>query len=680
VSGRLPPLLLAVPLLGVARLLPEYGVGLWLRLLAATIVLLLPGRVVARALGLAAGASGTLVWSCAIVAAALAVTFAVHASLDLALVLVLAAGAAALPFAQRAASRADGAGGLRRSPLALVGLGAGLLLGIALWSVEGVVHGDAIFHLGRVRKLDELGALSLRALDEFKDGGLHPGYAFPLWHGWLALVAKLGGVDPTSVVLHEASILAPLAVVLAFEAGRAVFRSAWLAAASVLVQVSLFALAPGGGGFYVTLEIPGTVARQLLVPAVIALFFHFVREPSWRVGATLAAAGLDLAFVHPTYALFVAIPLAGFALARALVAGVDARSSMRGLLAFGAPVVLVFAWLLPIVRETRSHDPSAAERARGLLQYATDLVVQSPSSYHLAPGVVARTGAIAVAALLLVPLAALAGRRRWSAFVLGGTVLVLLLELLPFVFPYFSDIVSLSQSRRAAGFVPFAFALVGGAAVLARVVGPVLPAAALAAGIVLQVEFPGDFGVKLDRGGPSVVAWIALWGGLAALVAATVVVRSATARIGAGRLERPGELAALSVLLFVLPVAVHGFAHWDASFPSDSNALTPGLVRFLRADVPKRAVVYADLETSYRISAYAPVYVANGPPAHVANTKANRPYVRRADLKAFLRAGTLAIPRSYHAGWLVLRRGERLQGGSGAALVYRDSRFRVYRL
>jgi hypothetical protein len=94
--------------------------------------------------------------------------------------------------------------------------------------------------------------------------------------------------------------------------------------------------------------------------------------------------------------------------------------------------------------------------------------------------------------------------------------------------------------------------------------------------------------------------------------------------------------------------------------------------------VPERAVVYADLETSYRISAYAPVYVANGPPAHVANTKANRPYARKADWSRFLLTGALAIPRSYHAGWLVLRRGEGVH--PHATLVYRDTRFRVYRL
>ena len=696
---KVPPLLLAVPLLGIARLLPESGAGLWLRLVAATLVLLLPGRLVARALGrpgaggassrntggqirdhdvppgLSLGAAGALAWSCALVAGALAFTFAVHGSLDLTLALVLAAGAVALPFAWRSRSRGFDKRELRgRGAIALAGIG----LGIALWSIEGVVRGDALFHLGRVRKLDDLGGLSLRAVDEFKDGGLHPGYAFPLWHGWLALVAKLGGVDPTSVVLHESSVLAPLALVLAFEMGRAVFRSAWLAAGTVLVQVSLIALAPGGGGSYTTLELPGTVARQLLVPAVIALFFRFVRAPSWQVGATLAAAGLDLAFVHPTYALFVGIPLTGFALVRALVAGVDARRSAGGLVAFGAPVLLVFVWLLPIVRETQSHTPAAKVLARGLKHYATDLVVHSTSSYSLAPEVVARTGAIAAAGLVLVPLAALAARRRWSAFVLGGAAFVLALDLLPFVFPRFSDLVSLSQSRRAAGFVPFAFALVGGTAVLARVAGPLLLPVALAAGVVLQLEFPGDFGPKLAHGGPAVTTWIAFFGALAGLLAAAALVRSRTARFGGGRFERPGVVAGLSVLLFVLPVGVHGFANWDTQFTSDPSALTPGLVQFLRSDVPKRAIVFADLETSYRISAYAPVYVANGPPTHVANTTANRPDARRADLNRFLRSGSLAIPRSYHAGWLVLVPGERFRGA--ATLVYRDNRFRVYRL
>jgi hypothetical protein len=123
---------------------------------------------------------------------------------------------------------------------------------------------------------------------------------------------------------------------------------------------------------------------------------------------------------------------------------------------------------------------------------------------------------------------------------------------------------------------------------------------------------------------------------------------------------------------------VHGFAHWSNDGKADGAALTPGLVGFLRRDVPKGAVVYADLQTSYRISAYAPVYVANGPPSHVADTRANDPYGRVAALHRFLRDGDTAVLRRYHAQWLVLRRGEWRHGVG--TLVYHDARFRVYRL
>jgi hypothetical protein len=636
---------------------------LWLQLAFGTAVLLLPGALVARALG-QRGAAAALAWSVGVVAVALALTFAVHASLTLTLVLVLVAGAAALPFQRR--PRAPDV----RVPASIVG--AGLAFGIALWSLEGIVRGDGLFHLARMRKLLDLGGLALRSVDEFKDGGLHPGYAFPLWHAWLALVAKVGGADPTSVVLHESSLLAPLALVLAYEMGRAVFRSVPLALATMLAQVGLIALAPGSGGAYTSLELPGTAARQLLVPAVIALFFRFVREPSRGLALTLAVAGMGLAFVHPTYALFLAIPLVGFALVRALAVD-DVRESLGALVSFGVPVLAVFGWLEPIVAETNSVNPGRKGTLQGLHQYASDLVVHSPTSYHLAPGLVSRTGAIAVASLVVVPLAALASRRRWSAFVLGGMVLLLALELAPFLFPRFSDLVSLSQSRRAAGFVPFAFAFAGGAAVAARALRVVVLPVALAAGIALQLAYPGDFELHIRELGPAYAAWIALLGGLAGIAAAVVL-----ARRRLGRYERPGLLAGLAAALFVLPVAVHGFAHWDAPSTDDRYALTPGLVAFLRHDVPARSVVYADLETSYRIGAYAPVYIANAPPTHVADTKANRPGVRRADLIRFLRTHDLAIPRRYGAGWLVLRGRERV--GAGAHLVYRDARFRVYRL
>jgi hypothetical protein len=653
--------LAAVALLGVSRLLPEHGFGLWLRLGAATLILLLPGRFVARAFGQRSAATA-LTCSCALTAGALAFTFAVHGSLDLTLALVLAAGAIALPFQKQSDALAWPRG---RWIAAL----SGLVLGIAVWPIAGTVQGDALFHLGRVRKLVDFDSLSLRAVDEFADGGLHPGYAFPLWHAWLGLVAKVAGVDPTAVMVHESSLLAPLALVLALEMGRSVFRSFWLALATMLAQVAMIAFAPGGGGAYTSLDLPGTASRQLLVPATIALFFRYVREPRWALGLTLAFSGMNLAFVHPTYAMFVAIPFGGYALVRVAR---DPRVNALALAWLCAPILLVFAWLSPIVSDTRSHNPDAAERLRAVRQYAGDLVVHSTTDYHLGPWVVSRAGAVAVAALLLAPLAAFAFQRRWAAYVLGGTALILAIELWPLAFTHFSDLVSMSQSRRAAGFVPFAFAFTGGLAVLARATRWFVLPIALAGGIVLQLAYPGDFGTKMAHGGPAWVTWFSLWGCLAGIVVGAVLLRR-----GKGRYDSRGPLVTAAASLFLLPVAVHGLIHWVPKKTIDRSALTPGLVRFLSDHVPERSVVYADLETSYRISAYLPVYVANGPPAHVANTKQNLPYARRDALIQFLRTRNPAIPRRYGAQWLVLRDGERVRG---ARLVYRDGRFRVYRL
>ena len=134
----------------------------------------------------------------------------------------------------------------------------------------------------------------------------------------------------------------------------------------------------------------------------------------------------------------------------------------------------------------------------------------------------------------------------------------------------------------------------------------------------------------------------------------------------------------LAAALFVVPVAVHGLRDWRA--PEGRRVpLTPGLVQAVRKDLPERGIVFSDLETSYRIAALAPVYVAAGPPAHVADTEENRPYARREDVLRFLRTGDLSIPRSYGAGWLVIDR-ERSLLRPALPVLYADDRYLLYRL
>jgi hypothetical protein len=653
----------AVAGLAMARLLPAYGLGLGLRLAAATVVLLVPGALVARALR-CPGAAGALVWTLTALAGGLMVVFTTRSSLWLALVLLAVAGAVALPFAR---SRGDDS---------MLVLAAGVVFGILLWKVApSIIAGDAPFHLARIRKLEAFGSLSLRSVDEFRDGGLHPGYAFPLWHGFLALVARLAGVDPTQVVRHEPSVLAPVAFLVAFEAGTALFRSRALGVAVAAAQITLLALAPGHGGIFRTLALPASAALVLLVPAALALAFRAAVEPSRFAYVSVAAASLVLALVHPTYAFFLLLPATGWFVARALLARKDLLPVGRAVAALALPAGAVALWLLPLARETASRDPSrrALTASRhGFQQYPHQIDVFSAHRYRLAPEVIDRRGAVAIAALALVPLAAFAPRRRWAAFVLGGTLAVLAALLIPELFVRLSDQVSLSQARRAAAFVPLPFALAGAAAVLARPLGLFLPAVGLATGIWLQLAYPGDFGYAFGSGGPALVTWVAALGGLAALIAAAATPKR-------WRFERPGLVAAVAVLCFCLPVAVSGFRHWSTAPVPSSQALPKNLVTVLRAKVPARSVVFSDPETSYLVAAAAPVYIASAPPAHVADTKANRPDARVRDAMSFQRTGLLSIPRLYGAGYILVDH-RRTRLTLPLPRLYSDARYSLYRL
>ena len=660
---RIPLVLAAIPLLAVARLLPAEGLGLAARLTAASLCLLIPGALIARALRLPAVAEAVAL-SLGVLFLGMLVTFALGTSILMTLIVLGAAASIALPFA------------LRREPTHLhwaawAVAGVGAVFAVFIWRFGPALGGDALFHLARVRKLEAFDELSIDAVGEFADGGPHPGYAFPLWHGFLALVSKLAGVDPTDVVLNEAAILVPITFVVVFEAGRALFNSLWGGVAVLAGQVAITGLAPGDGGAYNALELPATTARQLLVPLVLASLFLLIRERRWLFAIPVAAASLAIALAHPTYALFLLVPLTGFAVVRVIWTRRDVVALASGLAAVAVPTALVLLWLRPIVEDTAGHTPREEEVRRALERYARELDVGSLDRYSLAPEVFGRSGAVAVAALVAIPLAAFAARSRWAAFVVGGSLPILALTLAGFWFPAFADLVSLSQARRIAGFLPFAFAFAGGCAVLAGFLrGAALPAG-LAAGLWLHLTWPGDFGPRLDHGGPAFATWVALVGGALAIPAGFLIQRRW------GSIERRGLYAGLTALLFVLPVAVHGMREWEQP-PGPRVPLTPGLREALQ-DVPEGTIVFSDLETSYRIAALAPVYVAAAPPAHVADTEDNRPYARRRDVMRFLRTGDLDIPRSYGANWLVVDR-RRSFLRPALPLVYADERYLLYRL
>ena len=112
------------------------------------------------------------------------------------------------------------------------------------------------------------------------------------------------------------------------------------------------------------------------MPTVLALTL-LARAPRTELVA-VASASLALALVHPTYALFLLIPIGGFAIARFILGAegltqagrsTGSRSGCRPQpSSSGSPL---------IVEDTAGHTPSPEEVARALARYSRELDVQS---------------------------------------------------------------------------------------------------------------------------------------------------------------------------------------------------------------------------------------------------------------------------------------------------------------
>ena len=598
----------------------------YLRLAFGTTIVLLPGFALARALG-QRSVSAVFAWSLGAAFVAWAVVFTVHSNIKLAVLVLAVITVGALALGRRTREPCSKSEPGSASPRWVIGFG--IVLGWCIWRVADVIVGDGLFHEARVRKLLDFGDLHLRTVDEFKDGGLHPGYAFPLWHGFLALIAWFSGLDPEVVVRYAPAVLTPIACAVTWEAGVAVFGKRLAGVSFLVATLALFVFGPAHGGSFAVLTLPATSTRQILVPAAIAIFFTARTRAGW---ATLVAIFVAISLSHPTYSIFLLIPLLAVF-----------RWEWRNWLLAAVPTGLVLLWLKPIVDQTISHNPKPGELMRGIVQYQEQLVIHGPRDFRVAPEVFGRSGAVSVAALILLPVIALAIPRRWAFFALGGTLIVLVLGSVPWLFVHFSDVVGLSQSRRAMGFAPVPFVFTGAAALIARRIW-VLPLA-FVAGVVLQRLWPGDFLYGLKHGGPALATWWALFGGLAALLLALVLRRRPLP-------ERWG-LGTLAVVLFSVPVVVHGIWNWSEQQTSDPSDLSPRLVHNLRTKVPKGAIVIAPLKTSYRVAALAPVYIVGAPVTHVAATTANKPYERARDIRHWVLTNDPAIARKYGATWAI---------------------------
>ena len=381
--------------------------------------------------------------------------------------------------------------------------------------------------------------------------------------------------------------------------------------------------------------------------------------------------------VHPTYAPYVLLVLAGFLVARAcLIRGWEpllTRTTLA-MAAIVAPFGLFLALSAGTVSETRGHTPSAVERASELAHYGGGFTTLR-GWFGVSPEAITASGSVAVAGLLAIPLAGFAARRLWAALVLGGSLAVLIVLLAPPLFTTLADAFSLAQARRLVLFLPIAFAVAGGCIVLSRLraVGVGL---AGGASLALVLLYPGEFTLPFEGGGPSWPVWIAVAGGLAAIVAGACLRPWGPS---------PSLWAAAAAVAFVFPVAVAGLSGLTQDDPG--TKLTPRIVEAVQTHTASGDVVFADLNSAYQIAAFAPVYVNAAPPGHVADIPVNQEEARIVAARRFFAQASItelerrAILDRYEADWVLVDRELRHPEEflEQLDLVYRDERFALYR-
>ena len=692
----------------VARYLPSTGIGLLLKLaLIGHAVLLLPGALALWAFRWKADAplfvAASLGWSLIAVFIALALTFVVNGSIwfTAALLGIFSIGAFLIGWVRQrravpreaadSAKPVDGSWNRTQVLIALGVGGAAVLFGVSLWVAPPLDAGDTLEHLARARKLAEFDSLqSLASVDQYRGVGLDPGYAFPLWHAVLAVIARVSRADVADVVQYLPSVLSAMSFLLLYGAGSLLFRSWVGGAVMVIAEVGRLGFAFAAGdkmtltGWFAYLSRPGQAAILLLAPALLALVFAFTRSASRALLLSIATVAFAIAVIHPSYAIFIAIPLVGFLAARFWLSPGEKDVRKRLALALAAilvPSALFFVWLLPVLRTATFFQPGVSDWDRVVGVYRNQLSLYGESWVSIAPSFLASGGggAVTAAALLAIPAAVLSAKRRWGAYVLGGSLIILAIVLIPPVFTTFSQFAGLSQARRlAAFFLPWAAALTGAVLLVSRFKWVAVGLSLIAGAVFLRL-FPAHWVTAAPQTAPTFPVWLAVAGGIAALVAGRFLPRGD---------ERVHPVWAIAIAIaFVAPLAVWSLSHLERDSRPDleDRELTPGIIAAVRQHVGQREVVLSTLQASYRIQAYSPVYVAAVTEGHARTTTLNRHFERVNDVRFFFRRQANNLQREqtlsqYGVRWIIVDKTRPYPRDFFGRLrrVYEDHRYALY--
>ena len=418
--------------LPVARGLGLDALAVWL---AAGLVLLLPGWLALRALELEGdlGRAGAAPVAAALGLVAWGPPLAVAFLFDLPLGFVLAGVAAEIVVLAVCVRRgcALPSAGAREIGAGAAGIAAFAYLA---WRLSLPVVGDGLFHVGLIRKLEDVPGISFASLSPFLHGPANAGYAFPVMHAAIAGIARLSGTDPVTAFRYVQPLCAALAITSAYALGKALTgRRGVGVLAAIFVAWDMCSLL---NGLVIQINQPAPFSVWVLTPAVLILFLLEIGRVRRAAPATLAAM-VAIALVHPTYAIPALVLAAGLLAGAWLAGGRAIRTPALTLAGSTALIGAVSVWIWAVAIRGGHRHPVLSHADEFLIHGRRALVM-----YPWAP--VFDRGYVLLAVVLLVVVA----RYRTLLPLAASSVALLLMLLVPGVNTALIAAVGMGQFHR----------------------------------------------------------------------------------------------------------------------------------------------------------------------------------------------------------------------------------------
>lgn len=217
--------------------------------------------------------------------------------------------------------------------------------------------GDGFFHLAILRKAIDNLPLTVTNLSFTGPAQIHPAYAFPIWHVFLAMIAYLARSNIFNVFIVSAIPLTILILPIWYFLIKRIIPQTQGVQISFLLLL-IFTYSFRFGYYFTRLPIPDTLCQYLFLPMLFGLSLDFIFQKGfdWKKITFLGLAQIITLLIHPPQFIYYLIAMFFFGLIFWLFnfKNKDCKEKMIKIsLATGISLILIIPAAL--VLEQKSH-------------------------------------------------------------------------------------------------------------------------------------------------------------------------------------------------------------------------------------------------------------------------------------------------------------------------------------